>query len=433
MKIAHLPFCYFPDPAGGTEIYVQQLAREQQKLGQDPFVVAPAAQRAQYRHDDLRVYRYAVDSDVDDIAELYSSDRSVDAAGFIDVLEKERPDVLHVHGYTHGVTRAMLSAAQQRGIRIVFTYHTPTATCGRGTLMLFGDTLCDGVLDARRCAACVLHSRGVPRLVANALSHAPLYPSKLVRHGRIAVGLRMRELMELRHAEIRNFLAHVDHIIAPARWVLELLLRIGVERERITLNRQGTQDIAAPPARTAQSAGPLRLVFLGRMDESKGLHLLIEAMADAPELDVRLDVYTIAQSEGAYGERIRKAAENDARISFEAPQPYQRIMTVLSDYDALIVPSQWLETGPLVVLEAFAAGLPVIGSRLGGIAELVRDDVDGVLVAASDVNAWRDTLQRLAEQPQILNRLRANVGRPRTMKQVAADMQQVYRAVLAAA
>ena len=71
----------------------------------------------------------------------------------------------------------------------------------------------------------------------------------------------------------------------------------------------------------------------------------------------------------------------------------------LSRIDVLAVPSQWLETGPLVVLEAFAAGTPVIGSDLGGIRELVSDGRDGLLVPHDDVrrldcgndSVWRQT------------------------------------------
>jgi glycosyltransferase involved in cell wall biosynthesis len=85
----------------------------------------------------------------------------------------------------------------------------------------------------------------------------------------------------------------------------------------------------------------------------------------------------------------------------------------------------------MVVLEAFAAGVPVLGSRLGGIAELVRDGVDGVLVEAADVNAWSAALRRLATQPEVLSRLRKGVQPPHTMDAVAAEMAALYRRLLA--
>ncbi|MDP9171223.1 MAG: glycosyltransferase, partial [Acidobacteriota bacterium] len=102
------------------------------------------------------------------------------------------------------------------------------------------------------------------------------------------------------------------------------------------------------------------------------------------------------------------------------------------EYDLLAVPSQWLETGPLVVLEAFAAGTPVLGSDLGGIAELVRDGVDGVLVKpAGSVAAWAQAMRRLCGQPELLIRLRAGIRPPRHTREVALEMMPVYRNALA--
>ena len=93
----------------------------------------------------------------------------------------------------------------------------------------------------------------------------------------------------------------------------------------------------------------------------------------------------------------------------------------------MVVPSQWLETGPLVVLEAFAAGTPVIGSNLGGIAELVTDGVDGLLVdPASSPAAWADSLRRVCSDPDLLVSLRAGIRPPRHSRDTAIEIMPVY-------
>jgi glycosyltransferase involved in cell wall biosynthesis len=111
--------------------------------------------------------------------------------------------------------------------------------------------------------------------------------------------------------------------------------------------------------------------------------------------------------------------------------PSHSVRSLLADYDALAVPSCWLETGPLVVLEAFAAGIPVLGSGLGGIAELIRHDVDGLLVETGSVVYWTATLCRVVSEPGLLARLRAGVRLPRAMEEVAEDMLTVYREAMA--
>jgi glycosyltransferase involved in cell wall biosynthesis len=99
----------------------------------------------------------------------------------------------------------------------------------------------------------------------------------------------------------------------------------------------------------------------------------------------------------------------------------------MSSFDLIAVPSRWLETGPLVVLEAFAAGVPVLGSDLGGIAESVRNGVDGALVRPGDIDAWSEVISRFAADRRLVAALRQNVRPPRTIDEVAREMSEVYR------
>jgi glycosyltransferase involved in cell wall biosynthesis len=94
------------------------------------------------------------------------------------------------------------------------------------------------------------------------------------------------------------------------------------------------------------------------------------------------------------------------------------------------VPSQWLETGPLTVLESFSAGVPVIGSNLGGVAELVQHDRDGWLVSSANEGAWASALERFAGDRTLVQRLASGVLRPRSTHEVARDMASVYEAIV---
>ena len=123
-------------------------------------------------------------------------------------------------------------------------------------------------------------------------------------------------------------------------------------------------------------------------------------------------------------------AAGDPRVRFCPSLASDRVVDVLAGYDAVLVPSQWLETGPLVVLESFAAGVPVVGSNLGGIAELVRHERDGLLVPYADQSAWLSALSRLARDRALVETLRAGVRRPRSADDVASDMVSVYESVV---
>jgi glycosyltransferase involved in cell wall biosynthesis len=91
-----------------------------------------------------------------------------------------------------------------------------------------------------------------------------------------------------------------------------------------------------------------------------------------------------------------------------------------------MVPSTWLETGPLVVLEAFAAGVPVLGSDLGGIAEWVIDGVNGLLFKPADPSAWADGMTRYVMKPELRQILKSKVVKPNGMDRVASAVAEEY-------
>jgi len=146
--------------------------------------------------------------------------------------------------------------------------------------------------------------------------------------------------------------------------------------------------------------------------------------------DLPLEVFVHAVANGEEERRLRDSlmakTATDPRIKFLPPVPHQELPAVLADFDMLAVPSQWLETGPLVVLEALACGVPVLGSNLGGIAELVTSGVDGELVPFSDQEAWAEAI-RAAVAGKLACLKRPSLRRPvRTMADAARDMAAVY-------
>jgi glycosyltransferase involved in cell wall biosynthesis len=219
-------------------------------------------------------------------------------------------------------------------------------------------------------------------------------------------------------------------LVAVCEWVRDLLIRNGVPAEKITLCRQGLAHPAAAAEPRPQIPGSsLRIAFFGRLDFVKGVGTLVEALRLAPELPVTLDIYAVVQDEAA--RRLKQAliaqAGGDARIRFQDPVAPQLTVERLRDCDVLAVPSRWMETGPMVVYEAFAAGTPVAGSKLGGIAELVEHERNGLLVEATSAPAWAAAFRRLAEDRELLVKLKRGIGKVRTMQDVACEMQTVYQ------
>lgn len=440
MKVIQVPFTFYPDPCGGTEVYVEALARSLSRRGVETLIAAPSDTEREYWHHGLRVFRFAVAPIIRDLSDLYNEGDLRAAESFEQIIEKQRPDLVHLHAFTPSVSLRLLRRIKKRKIPAVFTYHTPTVSCQRGTLMRWGNTECDGRLLAGRCASCTLNGLGIPRGAADLVGHVPQVVGRQLGRaglqGGIWTALRMSQLVSERHTAIRALMQEVDCVVAVCEWVRELLLNNNVPAGKLILSRQGLSAETVPQLSVTSpdffQEEPLRLAFIGRLHPTKGLHLLVEAMRMAPTLPIRLDVYGVTQNgdKDPYVKQLHADAARDNRIQFQAPLANDQIVEYLRRYHLLAVPSQWLETGPLVILEAFAAQIPVLGSRRGGIMELVKHGENGLLVEPESPAGWRQALEKICSDRSLLQRLRAGIVYPRAMSTVAEEMDALYKKVL---
>jgi glycosyltransferase involved in cell wall biosynthesis len=241
------------------------------------------------------------------------------------------------------------------------------------------------------------------------------------------VPARAKPLAIQRKHSVMQWFDAMDQVIVLCDWTQRLLRLNGVPEAQMKLVRHGlTQLPAAPPTRVAR--GELKLAFFGRLDPTKGLHVVLEALALAPTLPVSLELFALgADAVGKYPDRIRALVSRDARVSWRAPVPAADVPAVIAGFDALVVPSIGFETGPLVVLEAFAMGVPVIGSRLGGIAEWVIDGVNGLLATADDPSDWQRVIECWASDAQLRSALALGIRSPRSMADVALENLIIYK------
>jgi len=441
LKVLQIPYCFMPDPIGGTEVYVHALAQELSRRSVRSVIAAPGTTTHAYTLGDLRVRRFAVSPSLN-LREVYGLGDSIAAEEFEKLLDDETPDLIHMHALSPAISVQLVRLVKAREIPTILTYHTPTVTCQRGTMMRWGQDICDGSLNVAQCAPCVLQSAGLPRLVAEQVGRLPPAVGRWLGEHRLQGGiwtaLRMTDLVRIRHETFRELASGVDHFVAVCNWVHDVLRINGIPAEKISLSRQGI-NLRSEESKELEKfvpsdpAGKLRLAFVGRFDATKGLHVLIDAIRVLPELNVVLDVFGIGHGQASeeYRRKMIDLADGDNRINFCMPIRPDGVISRLRQYDFLAVPSQWLETGPLVVLEAFAAGTPVLGSAVGGLKEIVRDGVDGLLIELNKVNGWGDTLCRLAQSTEMRAKLRRGVRPPRTSREVADDMVNIYERVLA--
>lgn len=433
MRIVHALGWYFPESVGGTETYVAALARGLRSLGHDVSVAAPdsnTAEKRTYEHEGITVFRYSIPSRPKRAESRYE-DAVRGTCRFHDWLRDVKPDVFHCHSFVTGLGLEEIEVARQTGARVVVTCHTPGLgyICQRGTMMRWGKTLCDGLAIPEKCASCELEHRGLPRALASLVG---LIPPRVARSasslpGRVGSALGMASLIERNIVRQNRLHDGVDAMVLLTEWARQTMHANVGTANKLHLNRLGAVWNGPQPRRTRPASSPLRLGYLGRFDPIKGVVVLARALASLPrELDL------IMEFRGPLGskteEQVRNLCAGDKRVRFEPAVSPSEVSRVLASWDVLLCPSIALEGGPTVAIEAQAVGTPVIGSGIGGLAELVEDGVNGLLVPPGDVGALARAIERVVREPaSTVARWFARVPIARTMDEVTQDYIALYR------
>jgi glycosyltransferase involved in cell wall biosynthesis len=417
--VLHAAAWYPPHHLGGTEVYVAGLAKQLQARGVETAVIKPwdGTPIADHEHDGVAVRLYAV-GDARSQDQLAGLAPHAGFETFEARLREARADIYHQHSWTLGLGGPHLAAARALGVRTVLTIHTPDVNCLRGTMMRFGEEACDGRIETRRCAACWIERRGAPRPIAGMLA-AALGAADHVRHKRRAFD---------------RLLASADRIVAVASWVRDALILNGAPADQVVLSRQGLDlelERALGRCLAPTPSGPLRIGYLGRWHPTKGVDILIKATRSLPsDVAARLTIRAMptGAEDAAYEAEQRRLAAGDERIEILPAVSRADLPAALRQLDVLAAPSLWLETGPLVVLEAQAAGLAVLGSDAGGIAEFVARGGRDRLFPPGDVAACARAIAEMASDVDRLRAARAPAP-VRTMADVTDEMLALYQAL----
>lgn len=430
LLILHLSNDLYPRVTGGTEIFVHELIAAQHNLNPPltPLWVAhedPSLPPDHSRQATLRAFQrlLPLTNPGDRVQQVTATAAAI--PGFQELLAEFRPDVVHLHSFSDRCGLSHARAAKAAGARLVVTVHAPGFSCIKGNLIDASGAICDGVLRERRCTRCRLHNGGLPRWLAGAVALQSGWPLPAEAPGTLAHVLTARQLTAAFQRAWLELAELADAIHVLAAWSRDVLLRQGIPARKVHLIRTAGPPPLPPRQRTPMQDGVLRLVYWGRCHPVKGLHLLIEAIqglpADAP---IQLDFYG-PYWDSAYGQQLLSRIKGDPRFRLQGSLAKEQLLPRLQSYDLAVVPSTWLETGPLTVLEAFAAGLPVAGSDLGGIKELL-EGVEGCALLPLEPQAWRRYLLQLMDDPPLL---RASPPHSqRGFQALAQDLEPLYRA-----
>lgn len=322
-----------------------------------------------------------------------------------DVLDRQRPDVVHAQHLLY-LSAELIPECRSRGIPVVVTLADYWFICHRVRLERRDGRLCQGPARGWNCCQC---------LNTGALGRSHLNPAA------VAANL-------YRYAYLVRQLNKADRILAPSVFLRDMMVRNGIDAGRIQVCDYGTVDPSPAdlePLERRRLHEPVRFGFLGSLLHHKGVHVLIEAFNRLPPGRAELHLFGTVP-DPPYAEALARQARHDG-IRWRGAVAHDQRWKTLADIDVLVVPSIWYENSPLTIHEAFVAGVPVIGSAMGGIPELVAHDRTGLTYPALDAGALAACLEHVVNDPTCVARWRAAITRPKTMEHHADEIDGLYR------
>ncbi|MDP8245213.1 MAG: glycosyltransferase [Candidatus Hinthialibacter antarcticus] len=273
---------------------------------------------------------------------------------------------------------------------------------------------------------------GEPRLVSTQpQQYAPSLTAQFRAWGESVLGrmqgARLRSQVEARRSKTLALFEQIDLFVAPSPFLRKTFIDYGMPEEKIVFSDYGIADLGYQPAATPPQR-PIRFTYVGTLVEHKGVHVLIEAFNRLPRDGAILNVFGSMDEFTGYVKRIQNLiAHPGVRLRGRAEN--KDVPGILSETDALIVPSIWFENSPITIHEAFLARVPVITSNFGGMADLVQDGKNGLLFDVGDVEALSACLQRCVDDPQLLERLKPNPASVKTLDDDGKWMEEQYQII----
>ncbi|MDK2947555.1 MAG: hypothetical protein PWQ63_715 [Methanolobus sp.] len=310
-------------------------------------------------------------------------------------LEEIEPDVVHIGHLSHLSTNLPM-IAKKKGCPVVYTLHDFWLKCYRGQLIKSDLQLCSGPSD-ENCMDCVQATFKEKWDIEDVKAY--------------------RQHMD-------KVISQIDRLMSPSKFLVDFYLSTGVDEKKLVFSKYGfNKDIIQPKKRIYVNDSKISFGFMGRVIPVKGIKVLLEAFSKLEKSELH-----IFGSVG--GQRIFLEKYGTERVFFDGPFDNWEINKVLNTIDVLVVPSIWYENSPLVIQEAFIAGVPVITSDIGGMAELVENGIDGFTFKAGDRDALKVVMKKIEDDPTILNNLKVDDTKVRSIQDDACFVQELYREVL---
>ncbi|MBL0171648.1 MAG: glycosyltransferase [Gemmatimonadaceae bacterium] len=457
MKILMVNLSFLPDSVGGTEVYTYHLSRALIAAGHSVTVFTAV--------EDMTATRYEIRrSMLDGISLIKVVNSPAQARKFTDyfkdvhtervfreVIREECPDVVHFQHLAY-LSGAMPEIAFQEGFPSILTLHDYWYICRRSHLIRPSVGICEGPMSGTNCATCLdkplpntraRDSATAPEMETNSgwigralrwLDSARRYPSiGLASEFPDSMGVDHVALAEnrFRHEFFSRQLRYPAVLLSPSRY-----LKARYEAEGfppISVLPLGFSRV--DPVPPVPYRGTLRIAFIGNLLRTKGAHVILGELEELGRRGSEVEVHIHGWgADKLYLAELQSAVRRYPTGAAWLHGPYQGdadLGSILSSVHLTVFPSLWEENYPLVVREALQRGVPVVGSKYGGVPEAIVHGVNGCLFDPHLQGDLRHTISEIIRQPDRLEALRAGARRTDVETQDAhvRKLMDIYESV----
>ena len=292
------------------------------------------------------------------------------------LLDEVQPDVAHFHNTFPRISPAAYYTCQRNRVPVVQTLHNYRLLCPGGLIR-----------EGHACELCF----GKP-LMEPGMKHA------CYRGSRPATAVRTSML--LFHRMLKTYRSQVDTYIALTDFARNKFIEWGFPAKRIVVKPNFVDSEAELGMEIGKGQGNYAL-FVGRLTEEKGLLTLLDAWQN---IDLPLKIV----GTGPLQSVVESRCADMAQASYLGHKNNRDVMTLMEDATLLVFPSQWYEGCPRSIVEAFAKGLPVVASNMGGMSSIVEHGESGLHFTPSDTDDLADKVNWLCAHPEELQQMRLN-------------------------
>lgn len=286
------------------------------------------------------------------------------------ILSKNKFDIAHVHNVFPLISPNVYGLLKKYGIKVIQTIHNYRFLCPNGLFFINGKN-CRKCLNGR-FGNCIKY-----RCFKNSLLLSWLYSSIIKKNQ-------------------YNFKNNIDIYIALTDFVKKIFIDSGYDKKKIYIKDNGFID---KKLKRSESKG--YFLYLGRISKEKGINFLLDSFIVMNKYILKIAGLSPDIDEYKTG----YAHKNIEFIGYIDGSEKERL---IREAIALILPSEWFENYPMVIVEAFSYGIPVIASNIGGIPYIIEDGVNGFLFDTGDASSLNEKLDKLYNNPKLRNKMGDN-------------------------